>query len=208
MCSANRKAVFPASRHDFGTDVATCTRHENRCHAHSLSRELTIDHVCAHALRDTRARCNDKIAEIDRLMASAVPASPKSMDSCDPESRRVAVLLVDDDTDVRDLMAMSLHKNGFTTESASNGREAMELLKTLRPELIVLDLQMPVMDGHEFRENQRRDRRLLAIPTIVLSGSQLEPQLDPAIAGTLRKPARIAELLAWVRAYCTSAPAA
>jgi len=111
-------------------------------------------------------------------------------------------MLVDDDADVRDLIAMSLEKHGYTVVTAANGREALTLLETVLPQMIFLDLQMPVMDGHEFRECQRRDRRLLAIPTVVLSGSRLEPQLDLAIAATLHKPARCEELLAIVRTHC------
>lgn len=114
----------------------------------------------------------------------------------------VSVLIVDDDEDARDLMEMLLTKEGYSVRTACNGREALELLQTLRPSLILLDVQMPVMDGMEFRAHQRRDRALLSIPTVVLTGAAVEPMLDLAVEEALRKPLRSVDLLAIVRRHC------
>lgn len=115
---------------------------------------------------------------------------------------QVSVLVVDDDPDARELMEMFLTKEGYTVRTACNGREALELLQTIRPSLILLDVQMPVMDGMEFREHQRRDRALLSIPTVVLTGAAVEPMLDLAVDEALRKPVRGVDLLAIVRRHC------
>jgi CheY-like chemotaxis protein len=111
-------------------------------------------------------------------------------------------MLVDDDDDARDLIASSLERHGYSTASARNGREALDQLASIQPDLILLDLQMPVMNGLEFRETQRRDRALIEIPTAVMSGSKLEAMLDPAIVATFRKPTRFEDLLALARMYC------
>jgi CheY-like chemotaxis protein len=81
------------------------------------------------------------------------------------------ILLVEDDRSLRDTLADLLADEGFEVACAANGREALERLAGSRPDLIVLDLVMPVMDGWAFREAQRSSPSLAAIPTVVLSAS-------------------------------------
>ncbi len=82
------------------------------------------------------------------------------------------ILLVEDDHALRDTLADVLADEGFHVACAANGREALdELAKGLLPDLIVLDLVMPVMDGWAFREAQRQRPELAAIPMVVLSAS-------------------------------------
>ena len=95
---------------------------------------------------------------------------------------------------------------GYEVMIAGNGEEALDLIHEQRPSLIFLDIEMPVMDGAEFRQHQRHDPSLLRIPTIVMTGSELEPLLDLAVGETLRKPARLADILAAVRRYCIPGP--
>ena len=118
------------------------------------------------------------------------------------EPSKPSVLVVDDDDDTSDLLASSLCRAGYAVQTASNGAEALALLRANIPDVILLDIEMPVMDGAEFRQSQRRDRRLLDIPTIVMTGSANEPQLDLAVAHTLRKPFRTKDLLSLLAGYC------
>lgn len=116
--------------------------------------------------------------------------------------RSVSALVIDDDRDTRDMLAALVTKAGFSVATAADGREALELLQRIRPGVIFVDLQMPIMTGAEFRQAQRRDRELLSIPTVVMTGSNDEPMLDLAVEETLRKPVRAATLLAIVRRHC------
>ncbi len=100
-------------------------------------------------------------------------------------------------------MSAVIETAGYVVVTASNGQEALDRIEEQRPSLIFLDIEMPVMDGPEFRQHQRHDPELLRIPTIVMTGSQLEPLLDLAVGETLQKPARLADVLALVRRYCT-----
>lgn len=115
---------------------------------------------------------------------------------------RVSVLVVEDEQDTRDLLALVVSKAGYSVRTAENGQEALDLLQTIRPSLILLDVQMPVMDGAEFREAIRRDRCLLSIPTVVLTGAAVEPMLDIAVDEALRKPVKSSDLLDIVRRHC------
>ena len=113
-----------------------------------------------------------------------------------------SVLIVDDDADTRELLELMLQRASYTVVSATNGQDALDVLRTIRPEMILLDIQMPIMDGAEFRQAQRLDHELMRIPTVVMTGSKEEPFLDLAVAETLCKPFRAAQLLALVGRFC------
>ena len=112
------------------------------------------------------------------------------------------VLIVDDDPEIREVMAAVIASEGYAVETAANGAEALEMLQTIQPALIFLDIQMPIMDGAEFRQAQRQDRDLIRIPTIVMTAANVEPMLDLAVEETLRKPAHKEAVLAIVRSHC------
>lgn len=115
------------------------------------------------------------------------------------------VLVIDDTAEIRNSLVMLLESEGFLVVTAENGREALTMLRGgLRPCLIVLDLTMPVMNGFEFRHEQRRDPTIADIPVIVTSAVS-----DPAeVAGHLdakayiQKPSEAAAFVALVRLHC------
>jgi CheY-like chemotaxis protein len=85
---------------------------------------------------------------------------------------RPAVLVIDDDEEIRTTIKDVLEDQGFAVTCAANGREALDLL--LRddaiPALILLDLMMPEMDGWTFRQEQQKVARLAQIPVVLFSG--------------------------------------
>jgi len=123
----------------------------------------------------------------------------------DAAGRRRPVLVVDDDEDVRDVVALVLDDAGFAVELAADGREALRRLREggTTPCLILLDLMMPVMDGYRFRAEQRADAALAAIPTLVFTAGGIGPEVDAlgAIA-VIRKPVDLKRLLELIRAHC------
>jgi CheY-like chemotaxis protein len=112
------------------------------------------------------------------------------------------VLIVEDDPVARELLRTFLQAAGYAVACAGNGREALDSLRAgERPAVILLDLKMPVMSGWRFREEQRRDPALSAIPVVVFSGGD---DLDSAAAAlgaaaSFAKPIDPEELLATVR---------
>jgi len=115
---------------------------------------------------------------------------------------RVNVLVIDDDEDMREMLADYIRNAGYSAVTASDGREAIARLHEVRPELILLDVVMPGMDGACFREQQRRNPHWISIPTIVMTGKSDEPVLDVAIEDVLRKPANAKRILELVAAHC------
>jgi CheY-like chemotaxis protein len=80
-------------------------------------------------------------------------------------------LIVEDSPDLQLLLAQLLSGEGYRVSRAFNGQQALEFLQTTQdlPTLILLDIMMPVMDGFEFREAQRLDPRIAAIPFVVMT---------------------------------------
>jgi CheY-like chemotaxis protein len=115
----------------------------------------------------------------------------------------VSILIVDDDDDARDMLSLVLARSGYTVATARNGREALDMLHTIRPEMILLDVCMPVMDGAQFRQEQRRNREWIRIPTVVMTGAAEEPVLDVAVELALRKPVTSQQLLSIVARHAT-----
>lgn len=148
-------------------------------------------------------------AVVDRSVAKRryrhSPAEPRRVHSASNENElpRIAVLIVDDDDDARELLADLVRKAGYSVATACDGREAIEHLRRSRPDLILLDVVMPGMDGASFRQEQRRNRDWIRIPTIVLTGAADEPVLDVAVEDTLRKPVSARTLLELVTKHCT-----
>jgi CheY-like chemotaxis protein len=117
------------------------------------------------------------------------------------------ILIVEDDSDLREALSEILHDEGYVVAGAAHGEEALDLLRRdfHRPALILLDLTMPVMNGWQFRAQQRRDPDLSDIPVVVLSaGDHLSEQMGPLeIQEYVSKPIDLVQLLATIERYCT-----
>ena len=109
---------------------------------------------------------------------------------------RPRVLIVDDNSDVRRLYAIGLNQRGFEVKLAANGAEAVERVAAERPDVILLDWVMPLMDGGEVL-SKLAEASDLHIPVIVISGHPQpeENQEDPRIQIWLTKPVTIDELV-------------
>jgi CheY-like chemotaxis protein len=113
------------------------------------------------------------------------------------------VLIVEDDADLREMMAQLLTLEGFRAAAVPNGKEALNYLVDGEcPEVILLDLMMPVMDGWEFRRRQRADPRLSDVPVIVLSALDQSRTRDLHADAFLKKPLDFDRLLELVHEYC------
>ena len=114
---------------------------------------------------------------------------------------RQRVLVVDDDPCVRAALALTFEDEGYETRAAQDGRAALELLAAWSPDVIVLDLFMPIMDGPSFRAAQLGLDGLAEIPVIVLSAARRSDGLAEPLhpSAVLPKPCDPDALLGAVR---------
>ena len=114
------------------------------------------------------------------------------------------VLVVDDDPDIRAFGAELLADEGYAVRTAANGRDALAALASWRPDVILLDLMMPVMDGWTFLAAQQHDLELGHIPVIVMSASyNLQGGARRIDADMVAKPFAIDQLLSKVEALAS-----
>lgn len=108
---------------------------------------------------------------------------------------RQKILIVDDNSDVRRLYAIGLNQRGFEVKLAANGAEAVERIVAERPDVVLLDWLMPLMDGGEVLDRLGPDAGS-SIPIIVISGQPAPAlDLDPRIQSWLTKPVTVEELV-------------
>ena len=117
----------------------------------------------------------------------------------DPRSREGngvrRVLVVEDDPDVREALADALADHGFEVACATDGREALRILRERAADVIVLDLMMPGMNGWQFRAEQKKDPALAHLPIVVVSASG---HRDIDATAFLDKPFEVEALLALI----------
>jgi CheY-like chemotaxis protein len=113
------------------------------------------------------------------------------------------ILVVDDDADIRDSLREVLEDEGYDVACVTNGREALDHLRTASPApcVILLDLMMPVMDGWQFRREQKANPEIAQIPLIVITATGNRPVLIDA-AELVLKPLELARLFEAVERYC------
>lgn len=123
-----------------------------------------------------------------------------------------AILIIEDDRDAARILELSLKREGCSTFTASNGFEGLKLAQTQHPDLVLLDLMLPGIDGFEVCNRLRADPATISLPVIIVSA---KPQMaDRQMAakvganGYFTKPYRPSELMAAVRALVDKQPPA
>jgi CheY-like chemotaxis protein len=112
------------------------------------------------------------------------------------------ILVVEDDALAREGLNLLLQAEGYQVAVAANGKEALDWLrKGSRPDLVLLDMLMPVLDGWHFLKSLQQNRLLAGTPIIITTSTplSLEWAHDHACAGFLKKPINLDELLAEIR---------
>ena len=136
-------------------------------------------------------------ARITRLRASQPGTTEEPPTSADRGRR---VLVVEDERTIRRSIAGYLQDAGYTVDEAENGAQALDAMRSALPDVVVLDLLMPIMGGRDFVQAARQDVRLGAVPVVLLSAAhdlaQATEQLQPR--ASLAKPVDLDVLLAVV----------
>ena len=100
-----------------------------------------------------------------------------------PESTRYTILVVDDEPHIVQILRFTLEKAGYQVHTAENGQQALDRLVELQPNLVILDIMMPVMDGYEVCRRMREDFKMNQIPVIMLSAKGDLPERVRGLEG-------------------------
>ena len=126
-----------------------------------------------------------------------------------PRLRTVArdpVLLVDDDSSLVEAVKLGLESHGYPVVTARDGNEGLERLRTEHPCVVLLDLEMPGMNGWQFVERQQADASFASVPVIVVSSRSDATRQARALhaAAGLQKPVDLDDVMATVRTQCAT----
>ncbi len=117
--------------------------------------------------------------------------------------KNIRILIVDDEADIRDILKITLTKEGFDVIEASNGKEAINAIAYKNPELVILDYNMPIMNGKEVCLKVKQDILLRHLPIVMLTGrSDIQDKVDAFDGGTddyIVKPFEPRELIARIK---------
>ena len=140
--------------------LVRCPQCGNRFRLAALDqRERVVNYLCPGC---------EEIVQVD-LQIDEV-RSTSSSDSYRDLPRRKTVLVADDSPKVRELAEALLGEAGFHVVRASDGKEALEMIRETHPDLVVLDLLMPEMNGFDVLKEMQQDERVRSIPVVVISG--------------------------------------
>jgi len=116
------------------------------------------------------------------------------------------VLIVEDNEKNMKLVRDVLQATGYSTLEATTGEEAVELALSQAPALVLMDVQLPGIDGVEALERLRQNERTVSIPVLALTAQAMSGDrdrfLDAGFDGYLSKPVDVPELLQAVREHC------
>lgn len=115
------------------------------------------------------------------------------------------ILVADDEPDIIDILRFRFKKWGYEMIEAVNGQEALDAVKKLRPDLVLLDFRMPVFSGEEVCQQIKNDPELRNIPVIIMTASQekIRTQIKNAYGAddTILKPFKPEDLLEKITKY-------
>jgi len=123
------------------------------------------------------------------------------------EHAMTKILIVDDNKIIRTILSSTLHAHGYETTTAHNGLEGVSLARSEFPDLILMDLMMPVMDGCQAIKQIKSDPTLKKTPIIVITAADTKDSMVHAIsAGAnayIKKPWRVNDLISQIKSLIT-----
>lgn len=112
-----------------------------------------------------------------------------------PGEKQPTVLLVDDHAELRECLQRIVERAGYLVELAANGAEGLERLRKGRIDLVVLDIDMPVMNGRDFLAARAANDAFARVPVVVYSADPQPPLLPAGVSAWIWKGTESADLL-------------
>lgn len=113
------------------------------------------------------------------------------------------VLIVEDEMNILTSLVFVLERDGFSVETVANGSEAIDKVRSFRPDLVILDIMLPARSGYEICHEMQQDPELKSIPTLMLTAKAQEAErrkgMEVGATAYITKPFRVAELRSKIR---------
>jgi CheY-like chemotaxis protein len=155
------------------------------------------------AIREMKPALPAPVAESPAPLAAAAPATPPAPRN---GSGRSTVMVVDDSPTIRKILGLTLERAGYTVVAEPDGESAIERLIQVVPDLILLDIAMPKLDGYDVCKRIKQDPRTAGVPVVMLSGKgAFFDKVKGHMAGAteyLTKPFETPTVLAVVKTHC------
>lgn len=119
------------------------------------------------------------------------------------------ILLVDDDPDLLRMISFSLKKKGYEVSTGQDGREALDMASRLMPDIMLLDVNLPLINGDEVSRLCKQDEKLKHLTVILMSALRedlSEKARNSGADGLISKPFELSELFSLVQRHCPAAP--
>ena len=119
------------------------------------------------------------------------------------------ILVVDDDVSIRKMIIAALKRGPYQFFEAPNGKEALDIMRSDHPDVVVLDLMMPILSGWDVLRERQNDPELSRIPVILISANrdpEIATAVDKGVCAFLPKPFDIGALTALVHSCVNTAP--
>jgi two-component system, chemotaxis family, chemotaxis protein CheY len=118
-------------------------------------------------------------------------------------AKRCLVAIIEDDAEFRSMLRELLEEEQYRVVALSNGAEALETLRgETVPDVILLDVSMPVMDGFDFLRFRNDDPRLAQVPVVLVTNAKPHERPTVGVNDVVRKPIDIDEILFAIKRYC------
>src|ERR1044072_3492685 len=167
-------------------------------------RALTLGADGVTSIEEVNRVLTDHAEDVVKSPVAAEPAAPSPAVASSPAANKRKVLIAEDDRMTRLILRMLLEKEGHAVIEAENGAQGMEKARAERPYLMMVDLQMPDMDGYQFLEMVPGDESLMSLPVIILTAdtsSEVETKvLEMGADDYVSKPFEPEVLLSRLRA--------
>ena len=92
------------------------------------------------------------------------------------------ILIIEDDSFLSEMYSTKLTQDGFEVEVAVDGKQGMDKIKNIKPDLVLLDIVLPKMDGFEILENTKKDKELQDIPIILLTNLGQKNEIEKGLS--------------------------
>lgn len=124
-------------------------------------------------------------------------------DSDREAAKRCLVAIIEDDSEFRNMLRELLEEEQYRVVAVANGAEALETLRgDTVPDVILLDVSMPIMDGFDFLRFRNEDPRLAAVPVVLVTNAKPHERPTIGVNDVVRKPIDIDEILFAIKRYC------